>query len=314
MPFKKKDLLGLEELTAQEISYILQLSDSFKEVLSRPIKKVPTLRGKTLINLFFEPSTRTRTSFELAGKRLSADVINISTSTSSVVKGETLIDTGKTIEAMNADIIVIRHSLPGAPYRLARTLDAAIINAGDGAHEHPTQGLIDLFTIKEHKKRIEGLHVGIVGDIRHSRVARSNIWGLTKLGAKVTLIAPPTLIPPGIENLGSGVKATYNLEDCIADLDVLYILRIQLERQKGFFIPSIREYSKIFGINKDKLKHAKKDIVVMHPGPINREVEIGSMVADGKFSLILDQVSNGIAVRMAVLYLLAGGSENADFN
>ncbi len=314
MPFKRKDLLSLEELTSEEINNILQLAESFKEVLSRPIKKVPTLRGKTIVNLFFEPSTRTRTSFELAGKRLSADVINISTSTSSVVKGETLKDTGKTIEAMNADIIVIRHSLSGAPYRLAHTVKSAIINAGDGAHEHPTQGLLDLFTIKENKGRIKGLHVCIVGDIRHSRVARSNIWGLTKLGAKVTLVAPPTLLPPGIEHLSKNINILYNLEDCISDIDVLYILRIQLERQKGFFIPSIREYAKMFGINQDKIKRARNDLLVMHPGPINREVEISSSVADGKYSLILDQVSNGIAVRMAVLYLLAGGSDYGDFS
>ncbi|MBI5206262.1 MAG: aspartate carbamoyltransferase catalytic subunit [Candidatus Firestonebacteria bacterium] len=314
MSFKRKDLLGLEELTSQEIKYILQLSESFKEILSRPIKKVPTLRGKTLINLFFEPSTRTRTSFELAGKRLSADVVNISSTTSSVVKGETLKDTGKTIEAMNADIIVIRHSLSGAPYRLAQTINASVINAGDGAHEHPTQGLLDLFTIKEKKKKIEGLHVCIVGDIRHSRVARSNIWGLTKLGARVTLAAPPTLLPPGIEKLGENIRTVYNLSDCIKDIDVLYILRIQLERQKGFFFPSIREYSKIFGIDENKLKKAKDDLMIMHPGPINREVEISSRVADSKSSHILDQVSNGIAVRMAVLYLLAGGNGDADFN
>ncbi|MBI4652585.1 aspartate carbamoyltransferase catalytic subunit [Candidatus Desantisbacteria bacterium] len=314
MSFKRKDLLSLEELSGEEINYILTLSESFKEVLSRPIKKVPTLRGKTLVNLFFEPSTRTRTSFEIAGKRLSADIINISGSTSSIVKGESLIDTGKTIEALNADIIVIRHSLPGAAHRLAHTINASVINAGDGSHEHPTQGLLDIFTIKENKKNFEGLNVCIVGDIRHSRVARSNIWGLTKLGANITIVAPPTLLPPGIEYLGKGIKIAYKLEDCIEDIDVLYILRIQLERQKGFFIPSIREYSRLFGINKNKLKRAKKDLIIMHPGPINREIEISSEIADSKHSLILDQVSNGIAVRMAILYLLAGGTADADFN
>lgn len=306
MTLKRKDLIALKELTKEEIELILNTAVSFKEIATRDIKKVPTLRGKTLINLFFEPSTRTRTSFELAGKRLSADVINISHSSSSAVKGETLLDTAKNLEAMNADLIVIRHSCSGSPYILSRHLKSSIINAGDGAHEHPTQGLLDIYTIREKLGKIEGLTVAIVGDITHSRVARSNIAGLTKLGASVRLVGPPTMIPIDIEK--SGVTVYDNLKEGIHDVDVILMLRLQLERQgKGLF-PSIREYSEVYGLNKEKLKLAKKNVLVMHPGPVNRGVEISPEIADGISSVILEQVTNGVAVRMAVLFLLSGAS------
>jgi len=300
----KKDLLGLEDLSKEEIEIILNQAESFREISERPIKKVPALRGKTVVNLFFEPSTRTRTSFELAAKRLSADTISVAASSSSVLKGETLKDTAKNIEAMKVDYIVMRHSSCGASHILSKTVSPAVINAGDGAHEHPTQGLLDMFTMKEKKGRIEGLNVTIIGDIAHSRVARSNIFGLTKLGANVTVCGPKTLMPVEIEKMG--VKVTHNLEKALKGADVLNILRIQLERQKTGLFPSIREYVKRFGINKEVLdRFAKKDILIMHPGPINRGVELSQDVADGPYSVILDQVTNGIAVRMAVLFLLS---------
>ncbi|MBI1821617.1 MAG: aspartate carbamoyltransferase catalytic subunit [Nitrospirae bacterium] len=304
MSIKRKDLLALKDLQKEEIELILDTAVSFKEVATRDIKKVPTLRGKTLINLFYEPSTRTRTSFELAAKRLSADVINISHSNSSAVKGESLLDTAKNLEAMNADMIVIRHPSSGAPDILAKHLKSSIINAGDGAHEHPTQGLLDLYTIREKLGRLEGVKVAIVGDITHSRVARSDIAGLTKMGAEVRLVGPPTMIPKEIE--ASGVTVYYDLKQGIEDVDVVLMLRLQLERQgKGLF-PTIREYSELYGLNREKLKFAKSGVLVMHPGPVNRGVEIMPDIADGVSSVILEQVTNGIAVRMAVLFLLSG--------
>lgn len=300
----KKHLLSIEELSKDEILAVIRTAESFKEVSSRTVKKVPALRGKTVANLFFEASTRTRTSFELAAKRLSADIINFSSSGSSTSKGESLKDTAHNIEAMNVDIIVMRHSSSGAAEYLSRSVDAGVVNAGDGTHEHPTQALLDIYTIMERKKSVQGLSVCFVGDILHSRVARSNIWGLTKLGAKVIVCGPPTLIPPGIEKLG--VEVTYDLDDVINRVDVLYLLRIQFERQQGMYFPSIREYAGEYGITMDRLKKAKKDVLIMHPGPINRGIELSSEVADGPHSVILDQVTNGVAVRMAVLYLLAG--------
>jgi aspartate carbamoyltransferase catalytic subunit len=305
MRLKHKDLLGLEYLDREEINLILETAKPFKELFTRSVKKVPPLRGKTVVLLFYEPSTRTRTSFELAAKRLSADVLNISASTSSVAKGESLIDTAKTLEAMKADFVVIRHSMAGAPQILARTISASIINAGDGTHEHPTQGLLDMFTIWEKKGRLSGIKVAIVGDILHSRVARSNIWGLNKMGAKVYVVGPATLIPPRIEDMG--VKVYYDLDEIIDELDVINILRIQMERQKENLFPSLREYTEIFGITDERLKRAKEGLLVMHPGPMNRGIEISSSVADSSRSVITEQVTNGIAVRMAVLYLLAGG-------
>jgi len=305
MRLKNKDLLGLEYLDKEEINLILETTKPFKELFTRSVKKVPPLRGKTVVLLFYEPSTRTRISFELAAKRLSADVLNISASTSSVAKGESLIDTAKTLEAMKADFVVIRHSMAGAPQILARTISASIVNAGDGTHEHPTQGLLDMFTIWEKKGKLSGLKVGIVGDILHSRVARSNIWGLNKMGAKVYVVGPATLIPSRIEQMG--VKIFYDLDEIIDELDVINILRIQMERQKENLFPSLREYNEIFGITDERLKRAKEDLMVMHPGPMNRGIEISSSVAEGSRSVITEQVTNGIAVRMAVLYLLAGG-------
>jgi len=300
----KKDLLGIKELSVEEINLILDTAAGFKDVLGRDIKKVPTLRGKTAVNLFFEPSTRTRTSFELAAKRLSTDVINFSVPTSSVVKGESLIDTALTVQALGADFIIIRHSSAGVPHLLAKKLRASVINAGDGTNEHPTQALLDAFTIREKKGKIEGLDIAIVGDIMHSRVAKSNIYSLTKLGAKVRLIGPPTLIPKEIEDIG--VRVFHNMEDGLKNVDVVMMLRIQMERQgKGFF-PSTEEYSKNWGLTPERLSLAKGDAIVMHPGPMNRGIEIASEIADGPRSVILDQVTNGLAVRMAVLYLLAG--------
>jgi len=307
MKLHSKHLLGLEDLDNKEILLILDTARPFKDLFTRSIKKVPTLRGKTVISLFYEPSTRTRISFELAAKRLSADTISISVPTSSVVKGESLIDTAKTIEALKADFVIIRHSMPGAPHILARTITASIINAGDGAHEHPTQGLLDLFTIREKKGRIEGLKVAIIGDILHSRVARSNIWGLKKMGAEIFVVGPPTLVPPEIEAMGA--KVVYNLEDIIGELDVINILRIQKERQGESLFPSLQEYTEIFGITLDKIKRAKKELMVMHPGPMNRGIEISAEVADSERSVVTEQVTNGVAVRMAVFYLLAGGGE-----
>lgn len=305
MGLRGKDLLGIRELETDEINLILDTAESLKEVSSRDIKKVPALRGKTVVNLFFEPSTRTMTSFELAAKRLSADLLNISVATSSVVKGETLSDTTKNLEAMMADIIVIRHSSSGAPYRLARRLKSSIINAGDGLHEHPTQALTDLYTIRERKGRLSGLIVTIVGDITHSRVARSNICALEKVGAKIRVAGPPTMIPAGIDRFG--VKVYYDLDEALKEADVVMMLRLQLERQGKALFPSIREYSRLYGLNSKRLSFAKKDALVMHPGPVNRGVEITPDIADGTSSVILDQVTNGIAVRMAVMYLLSGG-------
>jgi len=304
MPLRSKDLLTIEQLNVDEINLILDAADSMKEVSTRDIKKVPTLRGKTVINLFYEPSTRTRTSFEIAGKRLSADVVNISTSVSSMVKGETLKDTGSNLQAMNPDLVVLRHSAAGAPKILADAIPASIINAGDGAHAHPTQALLDVFTIREKKGTVAGLKVAIIGDISHSRVARSNIHALNKLGAEVIIYGPFTMIPPLIENMG--VRVASSIEDAIKDADVIMMLRIQLERQSRFLFPSLREYSICFGLNPDRLKGAKEDVLIMHPGPINRGVEISPEIADGPYALILDQVTNGLAVRMALLYLLIG--------
>lgn len=305
MELKRKDLLGLQDLEKAEIELILETAKPMKDLFTRTVKKTPPLRGKTVVTLFYEPSTRTRISFELAAKRLSADTINISASTSSVVKGESLIDTAKTIESLGADVVIMRHPYSGAPHLISRHISSAVINAGDGTHEHPTQGLLDLFTIKEKKGKIKGLKIGIVGDILHSRVARSNIWGLNKLGAEVFVIAPATLIPRDIESMG--VKVFYHIEKIIEELDVINILRIQKERQKELLLPSLGEYRAVFGINKEKLNKAKKNLLIMHPGPMNRGVEISSTVADSRNSVINEQVTNGVAVRMAVLYLLCGG-------
>ncbi|MFZ3073109.1 MAG: aspartate carbamoyltransferase catalytic subunit [Thermodesulfobacteriota bacterium] len=305
MRLKRKDLLGIEELDKDEIELILSSAVSFKEVSTREIKKVPTLRGKTVINLFYEASTRTRTSFELAAKRMSADAINISVSASSASKGETLKDTVLNLEAMNPDCVVIRHSSSGAPHMIARHLKSSVVNAGDGAHEHPSQALLDLFTVKEKLGEIKGLNIAIIGDIAHSRVARSNIHGFTKLGANVTVCGPPTMLPIGIESLGC--RVTYDMNEAIKSADVIMMLRLQLERQKNGLFPSVREYSGLYGLNKERLKKAKKGVLIMHPGPINRGVEISSDVADGETSLILEQVTNGVAIRMAIFYLLLGG-------
>src|SRR5919198_2352835 len=307
--FRGRDLLGIEDLTADEIRYILDAVPPFKEISERDIKKVPTLRGRTVINLFFEPSTRTRTSFEIAGKRLSADVINISSSSSSVTKGETLLDTARNLEAMSPDLIVIRHPSAGAPHQLARVCRAAVVNAGDGAHEHPTQALLDALTIRQHKGRFEGLKVAILGDLLHSRVARSNAHLLTTLGADVSLAGPGTLAPPEFASLveGGRLRVEGRIEDAIESADVLMVLRIQRERQDKAFLPSLREYAVHYGLTLARLRLAKPDAIVMHPGPVNRGIEISSDVADGARSLILDQVANGLAVRMAVLYLLGGG-------
>ena len=303
-----KDLLGIADLTSSEITLILDTAEAMKEVSSRPIKKVPALRGKTVINLFYEPSTRTRTSFEVAEKRLSADTLNIAIATSSVVKGETLIDTALNLEAMSPDIIVLRHGSSGACHLLARTCKAGIVNAGDGMHEHPTQGLLDAFTIRERKGRLQGLKVAIVGDLLHSRVFRSNIYLLTKMGAEVWVCGPPTLMPAGIELVG--VHVTTRVEEAVEGADAIMMLRIQLERMEGGYFPSLREYFQVFGMTPERVKLAKPDAIIMHPGPMNRGVEIASEVADGPASVILDQVANGVAVRMAVLYLLAGGGEH----
>ena len=300
--------MGLEDLTREEIELVLATAESFKEVSTREIKKVPALRGKTVVNLFYEPSTRTRVSFEIAAKRLSADVINIASETSSVRKGETLIDTGKNIEALKVDIIVVRHNYSGAASMLARHVKASVINAGDGWHEHPTQALLDIFTLREKLGRVEGLNVSIVGDIAHSRVARSNIWGLTKLGAQVLVCAPPMLIPPAIEQMA--VKVTSDINEALANADAVNVLRMQFERDEENAFPRQLEYFKNFGITQERLEKAKKDIIVMHPGPLNRGIEISSEVADGLNSVILEQVTNGIAVRMAALFLVAQANEN----
>ncbi len=303
--FTRKHLLGLEDLTAQEISLILDNASSMKAIFTRSVKKVPTLMGKTICTLFFENSTRTRTSFDMAAKRLSADVVAFNVSTSSVSKGESLLDTARTIQAMGVDYVIMRHSCPGAPHLLSQRLNMSVINAGDGAHEHPTQGLLDTFTIREKRGKLEGQTIAIVGDILHSRVARSNIYALTKLGAKVRLVGPKTLVPRYFEKLGCEIH--YSLESGIKGADVINLLRIQLERQRANLFPGIREYRHLYGLDKDRLSLAKPDVVVMHPGPINRGVEISQEVADGPHSVINEQVTNGIAVRMAVLYLLASG-------
>ncbi|OGR83277.1 MAG: aspartate carbamoyltransferase [Elusimicrobia bacterium RIFCSPHIGHO2_01_FULL_64_10] len=307
MKLDRKDLLDIESLSVEEIDLILTTAVPFKRLFTQSIKKVPTLRGKTVALLFYEPSTRTRVSFELAAKRLAADTLVLPVATSSTQKGESLIDTGKTLEAMKVDFIVIRHSESGAAELLARKLKTHIVNAGDGTHEHPTQGLLDLFTLRDKKKNIAGLHVVILGDIAHSRVARSNLWGLTKMGARVTLCGPPSLVPADLAHIyGKSVRVEYDLEKAIRDADAINVLRIQKERQMDGLIPSLSSYTERYGLDPDKLRSAKKDCLVLHPGPMNRGVEIDSEVADGESSVILEQVTNGIAVRMAVLYLLAG--------
>jgi aspartate carbamoyltransferase catalytic subunit len=303
----RKDLLGIADLTRDEIQQVLDTADAMREIGERPIKKVPTLRGKTVVNLFYEPSTRTRTSFEIAEKRLSADTLNLAVSASSVLKGETLADTALNIEAMAPDMIVLRHASSGACHLLARICKSKIINAGDGMHEHPTQALLDAFTIRQHKQRLEGLKVAIIGDLLHSRVLRSNALLLTKLGADVWVSGPPTLLPSGVERLG--VRVTTSVDEAVADADVIMMLRIQQERMQGAFFPSLREYYNVFGLTAERVRRARTDVIIMHPGPINRGVEIASDVADGPYSVILEQVATGVAVRMAVLYLLAGEVE-----
>ena len=305
--WNRKDLLGIQDLSAEEITTILDTAAAFKQVGTREIKKVPALRGKTMVNFFVEPSTRTRTSFELAAFRLSADVINISTSNSSLTKGETLKDTARNLEALKTDIIVLRHSSAGAAQFLADRLQSSVINAGDGAHEHPTQALLDVFTIREKRGTIAGLHVVIIGDILFSRVARSNIWALTKLGARVTLAGPSTLVPRVFEQLGA--RVTHDIDTALADADVVNLLRIQHERQSKEYFPSIGEYTSLFGLTRQRAEKLKPDCLIMHPGPINRGVEIDSEIADSAQSVILEQVTNGLAVRMAVLYLCAGGEK-----
>ena len=307
---RSRHLLGIDGLAADEISLILDTAEAMKEIGERPIKKVPTLRGRTVVNLFFEPSTRTRTSFEIAEKRLSADTLSIATATSSVTKGETLIDTVRNLEALAPDMIVMRHSSSGAPHLLARACQSAIINAGDGTHEHPTQALLDAFTIRSHKGRLAGLKVAIVGDLLHSRVLRSNALLLKTMAADVWACGPATLIPQGIERFG--IRLTTSLDEAVEAADAVMLLRIQHERMHGHFFPSIREYFTLFGMTEERLRRAKPDVIVMHPGPMNRGVEIDSAVADGGRSVILEQVANGVAVRMAVLYLLAGHAEHSE--
>jgi aspartate carbamoyltransferase catalytic subunit len=306
--FPHRHLLGIEPLEPADIQMVLDTADGLKEVLDRPIKKVPVLRGKTVVNLFYEASTRTRSSFEIAQKVLSADSLSITTATSSVQKGETLLDTAKNLEAMSPDMIVIRHASSGAPHFLARHCRSAIVNAGDGAHEHPTQALLDALTLRQRKGRLKGLRVAIVGDLLHSRVARSNLWLLSKMGASVVLCAPPTLVPPGIERLA---PVTWRVEEAVEGADAIMVLRIQRERMTGGYLPSPREFFNRFGLTEERVRRAKKDVLILHPGPMNRGVEIASEVADGPYSVILDQVTNGVAVRMAVLYLLLGGSAGA---
>ena len=300
-----KDLLGLEPLTSEQIKLILDTAEPFKEISERAIKKVPTLRGATIVNLFFEASTRTRISFEFAEKRLSADTVNVASTGSSVQKGETLVDTARNLEAMRIDMVVIRHGASGAAQFLAERIESNVINAGDGTHEHPTQGLLDLLTLRDHFKRLEGIKVCIVGDVLHSRVARSNIWGLKKVGAEVAVCGPRSLLPNAIDELE--VEVFDRIDDAIQWADALNILRLQLERMQGGYIPSLREYNRVFGVSRERLERAPRNVLILHPGPMNRGVEIDSDVADGPFSVILDQVTNGVAVRMAVLYLLSGG-------
>ncbi|MCL2000329.1 MAG: aspartate carbamoyltransferase catalytic subunit [Planctomycetes bacterium] len=308
MQWTRKHLLGLEELSAEEITFILDRADSFKEICTRPNKKVPALTGRTIVNMFFENSTRTNLSFQLAARRLSADILMFSKTGTSVAKGETMIDTALNIEAMGVDVMVLRHGSSGAPWKLARQVSCSVVNAGDGQHEHPTQALLDLYTIREVRGRIDGLTIGIVGDIAHSRVARSNIWGLTKLGARVLLVGPTTLIPREAEKLGTGgVEVCHDMDRAIGECDVLNMLRIQFERQNGDNpFPSIREYIQMFGLTRERLRKGKPDLVIMHPGPVNRGVELSPEVADGPQSVILRQVANGLAVRMAILQLVAG--------
>jgi aspartate carbamoyltransferase catalytic subunit len=310
MGLEKKDVLDLASLSVDEIQLILDTAESMREISDRPIKKVPILRGKTVILFFYEPSTRTKLSFDIAAKRLSADSLSISAGMSSLVKGETLLDTARNLEAMKPDIVVLRHAFSGASHFLAQRLKSSVINAGDGTHAHPTQGLLDMLTIRQHKGTLKGLRVAIIGDIAHSRVARSNCEGLTKMGARVVLAGPATMMPPGIENMG--VQVAPNIDAAIEGADVVMMLRIQKERQKRFLMSTEREYARCFGLNAERMKRAKSDVVIMHPGPINRGVEISPEVADGAYSIILDQVTNGVAVRMALLYLVAGGSRNAD--
>ncbi|MBF0211778.1 MAG: aspartate carbamoyltransferase catalytic subunit [Desulfamplus sp.] len=310
MRFEHKDLLDIGSLSVRDIKMILDTAEGMKEISNRPVKKVPTLRGKTIVLFFQEPSTRTKLSFDIAAKRLSADTIAISSGSSSIVKGETLVDTAKNLEAMNPDIIVIRHPSSGAAELISKRVKASVINAGDGLHAHPTQALLDMMSVREKKGRIEGLNISIIGDIAHSRVARSNIEGFTKMGATVTVSAPPTMIPKGVETLGC--KVAPDIESCIENADVVMMLRIQKERQEAILFPTEREYSMLFGLNSQRLKAAKRDVLVMHPGPMNRGVEINSDVADGDHSVILEQVTNGVAIRMAVFYLVAGGMKNAD--
>ncbi|HSE95902.1 MAG TPA: aspartate carbamoyltransferase catalytic subunit [Methylomirabilota bacterium] len=305
MGLTRKDLLEIKSLEPGEIQTILDTAASMREISSREIKKVPTLRGKTVVNLFLEPSTRTRTSFEIAGKWLSADVVNVSGSSSSTMKGESLLDTARNLEAMSPDCVVIRHAASGAAHMLARTLRCSVINAGDGMHEHPTQALLDLLTIRDKRGHLEGLSAAIVGDIAHSRVARSNIWGMRTMGMTVTVAGPPTLMPVGVEELG--VKVVHRLEDAIRDVDIIMMLRLQQERMTAAYVPTLREYARLYGLSLDKLRAARDDVLIMHPGPVNRGIEIAPEVADGPYSVILDQVANGVAVRMALLYLLVGG-------
>jgi len=308
MSFPHRHLLGIEPLAASEIQTILDTAEALREILDRPIKKVPALRGKTVVNLFYEASTRTRSSFEIAERVLSADSLSIAAAASSATKGETLLDTARNLEAMNPDMVIVRHASSGAPDLLAKHCRFSVVNAGDGAHEHPTQALLDALTIRQKKGRLSGLKVAIVGDILHSRVARSNLWLLSKLGAKATIAGPPTLVPPGLEGLA---RVTHSIDEAVEGADVIMMLRIQLERMSGGFFPTTREYHKRYGLTEERVRRAKKDVLVMHPGPMNRGVEIASEVADGPYSVILEQVTNGVAVRMAVLYLLLGGSTEA---
>jgi aspartate carbamoyltransferase catalytic subunit len=308
MSFPHRHLLGIEPLAESEIQTILDTAEALREILDRPIKKVPALRGKTVVNLFYEASTRTRSSFEIAERVLSADSLSIAAAASSATKGETLLDTARNLEAMNPDMVIVRHASSGAPHLLAKHCRFSVVNAGDGAHEHPTQALLDALTIRQKKGRLHGLKVAIVGDILHSRVARSNLWLLSKLGAKAVVAGPPTLVPPGLEGLA---RVTYSIDEAVEGADVIMMLRIQLERMAGGFFPTTREYHKRYGLTEERVRRAKKDVLVMHPGPMNRGVEIASEVADGPYSVILEQVTNGVAVRMAVLYLLLGGSTEA---
>jgi len=305
MHFRRKDLLGIQQLSPEEIQFILNTASSFKEINLRTIKKVPTLRGKTVIHIFYEASTRARMSFDIAAKRLSADTYSITTAASSMVKGETFLDTVKNLEAMKPDVFVIRHSASGAPHRIASRTTAAVINAGDGMHEHPSQALLDMLTIRDHKGGLEGLTVAILGDISHSRVARSNIWGLTKMGARVIGCGPSTLIPADLDKMG--VTVSHRIDEVIPEADVLMVLRLQHERMSQGLLPSLREYARWYGLNSERLRRAKRDVLIMHPGPINRGVELSPEVADGPYSVILEQVTNGVAVRMAILYLLSQG-------